>query len=103
MSGSKSTFEDPQEHPGGRQIILKYAGRDATAAYMPVHPSDALEKHLPKDKFLGAVNVEPKQRLQTEESLRKKTRDEIRAADARARKPPLKRILTLQDMEVCVL
>ena len=43
MSGSKSTFEDPQEHPGGRQIILKYAGRDATAAYMPVHPSDALK------------------------------------------------------------
>ncbi|KAJ7925918.1 hypothetical protein B0H13DRAFT_1973864 [Mycena leptocephala] len=33
-----------QEHPGGAKIILKYAGRDATSAYEPIHPPDALER-----------------------------------------------------------
>ena len=38
-------------HPGGANIILKYAGRDATEAFEPVHPSDTLEKHL-KPKYV---------------------------------------------------
>jgi len=92
--------ESLQEHPGGKQIILKYAGRDATAAYKPIHPDDALEKNLPKVKCLGPVSVTAEKHLRSEESLRKKTKDEIRVAEAQARKPPLKRILTLQDMEV---
>lgn len=79
---------------------MKYAGRDATAAYKPIHPPDALEKNLPKDKCLGPVSLAAKQELQSQESLRKKTKDEIRVAEAQSRKPPLKRILTLQDMEV---
>jgi len=89
-----------QEHPGGKQIILKYAGHDATAAYKPIHPDDALEKNLPKEKCLGSVNVTARQQLESEESLRKKTKDEIRVTEAQARKPPLRRVLTLQDMEV---
>lgn len=93
-------LESPQEHPGGKQIILKYAGHDATAAYKPIHPDDALEKNMPKVRPLGPVDAVAKQQLQSEESLRKKTKDEIRVAEAQARKPPLKRILTLQDMEV---
>lgn len=95
-----STPDDPQEHPGGIQIILKYAGRDATAAYKPIHPSDALEKNLPKEKCLGPVSLMAKQELQTQESLRKKTKDEIRVEEAQRKKPALKRILSLQDMEV---
>lgn len=79
---------------------MKYAGRDATAAYKPIHPDDALEKNLPKEKCLGSVDVTAKQQLENDGSLRKKTKDEIRVAEAQARKPPLKRILTLQDMEV---
>lgn len=87
------------EHPGGIQIILKYGGRDATAAYKPIHPSDALEKNLPKEKCLGPVSLMAKQELQTQESLRKKTKDEIRVEEAQRKKPALKRILSLQDME----
>ena len=96
----KISLEILQEHPGGKQIILKYAGRDATAAYKPIHPSDALEKNLPNEKWLGSVNVAAKQQLESDESLRKKTKDEIRVVEAQVRKPPMKRILTLQDMEV---
>ena len=97
------SLERLQEHPGGKHIILKYAGRDATAAYKPIHPDDALEKNLPKEKCLGPVKITAKQQLESNESLRKKTKDEIRVAAAQARKPPLKRILTLQDMEVRLL
>jgi L-lactate dehydrogenase (cytochrome) len=33
-------------HPGGAGIILEYGGRDATAAFEPIHPSNTLENHL---------------------------------------------------------
>ena len=33
-------------HPGGSHAILKYAGRDATQAFLPIHASDTLLKHL---------------------------------------------------------
>lgn len=52
------------EHPGGSRIILKYAGKDATEEYDPIHPPDTLEKYLPKSKHLGAVDMSS---VQTEE------------------------------------
>jgi L-lactate dehydrogenase (cytochrome) len=33
-------------HPGGSGILLKYAGRDATEAFEPLHRADTLEKYL---------------------------------------------------------
>lgn len=30
------------EHPGGPKVILKYAGKDATEEYEPIHPPDTL-------------------------------------------------------------
>ena len=33
-------------HPGGSNLILKYAGKDATEAFVPIHSSDTLEKYL---------------------------------------------------------
>lgn len=33
-------------HPGGRKVILKYGGKDATEAFEPIHPGDTLEKSL---------------------------------------------------------
>jgi len=96
----ETSLENLQEHPGGKQIILKYAGRDATAVYKPIHPEDALKKNLPKEKCLGSVSAAAKQQLESDESFRRKTKDETRVAEAQTRKLPLKRILTLQDMEV---
>lgn len=46
------------EHPGGQKIILKYAGKDATKEFDPIHPSDTLDKYLPQSKHLGAVNMD---------------------------------------------
>ncbi|THU93567.1 hypothetical protein K435DRAFT_903467, partial [Dendrothele bispora CBS 962.96] len=43
-------------HPGGSSIILKYARCDATAAYEPIHPADALKKHSHPSCHLGYVD-----------------------------------------------
>lgn len=45
------------EHPGGSKIIEKFAGKDATETYDPIHPPDTLDKYLPKDKHMGEVNM----------------------------------------------
>ena len=44
------------KHPGGSQILLQYAGKDATAMYEPIHPAGTVERSLPKDKHLGDVD-----------------------------------------------
>ena len=45
------------EHPGGPKIIMKYAGKDATEEYDPIHPPDTLDKYLDKNKHLGEVDM----------------------------------------------
>ena len=79
---------------------MKYAGRDATAAYKPIHPEDALEKNLAKEEHLGSVDANAVDEMQKADANRKKTQDELRVERAKLDKPPLKRVLTLQDMEV---
>lgn len=63
-----TTFLD--EHPGGSAIILKYAGRDATKAFDPIHPSDTLTKYLPQEFHLGEVDPKskPQARLKKKEA-----------------------------------
>ncbi|KIM85387.1 hypothetical protein PILCRDRAFT_778154 [Piloderma croceum F 1598] len=87
------------EHPGGSSIILKYAGRDATAAYEPIHPPDALDKNLSKDKHLGELDTAAAKEVAREAESREKTQDEIRVEQAQRQKPALNRLLNLQDVE----
>merc|ERR1719181_705977 len=42
------------EHPGGAAIIAKYAGRDASKAFNPIHPKDIVNT-LPASALLGPV------------------------------------------------
>ncbi|KAJ7070901.1 FMN-dependent dehydrogenase-domain-containing protein [Mycena amicta] len=88
-----------KEHPGGASIILKYAGKDATLAYAPIHPPDALDKNLPLSKHLGPLTDSAAQSVAAEQKNRKKTKDEIRVEQALSQRPPLSRILSLADME----
>ncbi|BGP02360.1 hypothetical protein NBRC10513v2_006008 [Rhodotorula toruloides] len=44
-------------HPGGQKILLKFAGRDATEEYEPIHPPGTIEEALPADKHLGEVDM----------------------------------------------
>ncbi|GAA5921744.1 hypothetical protein JCM3775_001798 [Rhodotorula graminis] len=44
-------------HPGGERILLKYAGKDATEEYDPIHPPGTIEGALSPDKHLGDVDL----------------------------------------------
>jgi len=82
------------DHPGGSKIILKYAGKDATAEYDPIHPPDAIETNLKPDKHLGSVDpgtVEKVEVVITDEEMARQKRVEAR--------PPLSEILNLHDFE----
>ncbi|KAI1797745.1 FMN-dependent dehydrogenase-domain-containing protein [Ganoderma leucocontextum] len=87
------------DHPGGTKIILKYAGKDATSAYEPIHPPDALDKNLPPEKHLGELDSVAASAVKEATQNRKKTKDELRVEAAHKVKPPLSRILSLWDME----
>ncbi|KAI0042574.1 glyoxylate dehydrogenase [Auriscalpium vulgare] len=82
------------EHPGGSKIILKYAGKDATEAYEPIHPPDAITSNLPTDKHLGAVD--PNTITQV---VREVTEADSRRAALVASRPPLDEVLNLHDFE----
>ncbi|KWU47086.1 hypothetical protein RHOSPDRAFT_28145 [Rhodotorula sp. JG-1b] len=44
-------------HPGGIKILLKYAGKDATEEYDPIHPPGTIEQTLSADKHLGPIDM----------------------------------------------
>ncbi|RCH99155.1 hypothetical protein CU098_006754 [Rhizopus stolonifer] len=61
------------EHPGGQKIILKYAGKDATSAFEPIHPSDIIQRFLSPDVCKGSVDAEAlakQPKVETEEEKR---------------------------------
>ncbi|KIW37892.1 uncharacterized protein PV06_09874 [Exophiala oligosperma] len=43
-------------HPGGANIILKLAGKDATEEYDPIHPPGTLEENLPESAKIGPID-----------------------------------------------
>ncbi|KAH8113974.1 FMN-dependent dehydrogenase-domain-containing protein [Phellopilus nigrolimitatus] len=87
------------EHPGGAKVILKYAGKDATAAYEPIHAPDALEKNLPHQFHLGSLSAVAAQAIEHANAEKKKTLDELRVEKAQKERPPLSRVLNVQEME----
>ncbi|KAG5914946.1 hypothetical protein E4U42_000223, partial [Claviceps africana] len=82
------------EHPGGSGIILKYAGKDATEAFEPVHPPDTLDKYLDRSKHLGDVDMATVAREEAAEDP-----DEAARLEAVARKPLLSQCYNLFDFE----
>ncbi|KIK69028.1 hypothetical protein GYMLUDRAFT_35069 [Collybiopsis luxurians FD-317 M1] len=86
-------------HPGGPDVILRYAGRDATSAYEPIHPADAIERTLSSSQRLGPLNSSDIQNLKIQEEQRARTKDESRIEQGRKHRPPLNRILSLDDLE----
>lgn len=80
-------------HPGGQKVILKYAGKDATKIFTPIHPPDAVDKFLPLERHLGPLIGE----FPEEEEIL--TDEEIERLDRIDRKPPLSQIMNLHDFE----
>ncbi|KAB5554643.1 FMN-dependent dehydrogenase-domain-containing protein [Coniochaeta sp. 2T2.1] len=82
------------EHPGGQKIILKYAGKDATEEFEPIHPPDTLEKYLDKSKHLGPVDMTTVIKEATEEDP-----EEIERQKRIAEMPLLEQCYNLMDFE----
>ncbi|KAF8844046.1 hypothetical protein BDN67DRAFT_963536 [Paxillus ammoniavirescens] len=87
------------DHPGGPQVIVDFGGQDATAAYVPIHPSDALDKNIAPEKHLGELDGASILELSKAKNNKVKTRDELRVEEAVKSRPPLSRIINVQDME----
>lgn len=84
-------------HPGGEKIILKYAGKDATKKFDPIHPPDTVDKYLPKEKHLGPVTGQDSSAPDAEpEEL---DDDEKERQQWIARRPPLSQMYNLYDFE----
>ncbi|RAL12878.1 L-lactate dehydrogenase (cytochrome) [Aspergillus homomorphus CBS 101889] len=82
------------EHPGGQKIILKYAGKDATEEFDPIHPPDTLDKFLDSSKHLGEVDmttVEQEEKVADPEETERQERVK--------RMPPLAACYNLMDFE----
>ena len=79
---------------GGSKIILKYAGKDATETYEPIHPPDTLDKYLDKSKHLGEVDMSTVKKEQEEEDPDEEARQERIKT-----KPILEQCYNLMDFE----
>ncbi|KAF8349943.1 FMN-dependent dehydrogenase-domain-containing protein [Amanita rubescens] len=88
-----------QKHPGGPQVILQHAGKDATEPFEIFHVPGAL-KSLPAEKNLGPLTREDAATLTNAQRSKLKTKDQLRVEEAHKQKPPLQRILNLMEMEV---
>ena len=82
------------EHPGGQKIILKYAGKDATEEFEPIHPPDTVDKYLDKSKHLGDVDMKTVRHEQKEEDSEERERQEMIK-----RMPSLEQCFNLLDFE----
>ncbi|KFY04063.1 hypothetical protein O988_01028 [Pseudogymnoascus sp. VKM F-3808] len=82
------------EHPGGMGIILKYAGKDATEAYEPIHPPDTLDKYLDKSLHLGPVDMSTVAAV-----AQAIDPDEVARQDRIAHMPSLEQCYNMMDFE----
>ncbi|KAF2456080.1 FMN-dependent dehydrogenase-domain-containing protein [Lineolata rhizophorae] len=79
------------KHPGGPRSILRWAGKDATEEYEPIHPAGTIEKHLPIECHLGLVNPSTVS-APAQNTSASSTQDP-------AKPPPLSLCLNLHDIE----
>lgn len=82
-------------HPGGRNIILKNAGKDVTEIFEPVHPPTAIEENLDASKHIGQVDPSTVQIKQAEPESDKERKRRL----ARENLPSLGTVLSLDDFE----
>ncbi|KAJ3710912.1 FMN-dependent dehydrogenase-domain-containing protein [Lentinula guzmanii] len=89
--------KDARKHPGGPGIILKYAGHDATSAFVPIHSPDAIQRNLSPSQCLGRLADTKGGEVDVQMGH---TQDEMRVEREMKRRPPLNQILNLTDIEV---
>lgn len=82
-------------HPGGKSILLKVAGTDATKQFLKFHPVDVIKKMLKPEEYLGAL-AEVQGAAEPEEL----TEEEKKLVENKKNLPNLAEILNLFDFEL---
>ena len=82
------------EHPGGQKIIMKYAGRDATKAFEPIHPPDIIDRFLSPEVCMGQIDAAE---MATADKV--ETEEEKRVRIAHEKKPRLDEMYNSFDFE----
>ncbi|KAJ5403584.1 Hydroxyacid oxidase 2 [Penicillium cosmopolitanum] len=65
------------KHPGGANVILKLAGKDATEEYDPVHPEGTLESNLKPEALLGSIDPATMPKPETQSGGSEKTLEDV--------------------------
>lgn len=81
------------EHPGGAEIINRYAGYDATVAYSEIHAPSLIRNTLPASKILGTVDST----TLTDEWLKPPPSLSIMQSSSSNSKPPLSTLISTHD------
>ncbi|KAI3549255.1 cytochrome b2 [Colletotrichum abscissum] len=79
-------------HPGGEAVLLSYAGRDATDAFVPLHPPGTLKDCLSAEQNLGPVT-------ENEESSRGNSGVVCSDENLSTKRPSLSAIVNIADFE----
>lgn len=88
------------EHPGGTDILLQYAGRDATAAYNDVHAPSLIKNTLPSSKHVGPIDAATIPRSWTRDSKPAQQEQQPPSPappSQRKTKPPLTSLISSHD------
>jgi L-lactate dehydrogenase (cytochrome) len=56
LSRQSSVTAFVPHHPGGPQVVLSHAGKDATAVYKPIHPPNAISDNLTPEQHMGTLD-----------------------------------------------
>lgn len=87
------------EHPAGDAIILKYAGKDGTQAFDPLHSRDILETLLDESTLLGTVDPKDMKPGDGEPAPQKAEEKAPVVLVKKGEKPPLSHMLNYFDFE----
>jgi len=85
------------EHPGGENIVVKYAGFDGTKAFAPLHPKDITDT-LPKECYKGPIDANSAMTDEQKAGPGQKKSDHGEEA-APQQKPPLSSMVNIWDLE----
>ncbi|GKT78294.1 FMN-dependent dehydrogenase [Colletotrichum tofieldiae] len=88
------------DHPGGKSVLLKNAGKDATNAFSAVHPMELLEEYLKPDQRIGTLDPTTEKASPNAENPRPDVPMALSQSQGELKGvPPVSHILSISEME----
>ncbi|KAF4901495.1 Cytochrome b2 [Colletotrichum fructicola] len=85
-------------HPGGKAILLKNAGKDASDAFDSFHPVEIIDEYLKKDQIVGSFTAEQMEKTSGSEGSSNGS-SESASQGLEPAVPPVSQILSISEME----